>query len=111
MKPTSGEIIDATAQAFGITDKEIRGPYRHRRLIWPRHIAIHIIRDVLGKPYEEIGKLFGGRDHSTIIYAIWNVEQRIAKDRDLRAEYDRVLADIEGLIEPPMFTTTRKETT
>jgi len=51
----------------------------------PRQVAMFLIRELLDTPLKQIGRVFGGRDHSTVIHSIRKVEQRLLSDDDFRA--------------------------
>ena len=63
-------IIEQVAEQFDVTPAELTGPRRFAKLVQPRRIAMTRIRNELGYSYPHIGRLFGDRDHSTVI---WNV--------------------------------------
>lgn len=79
-------ILDVVADRYGLTAARLRGPGRHRRVSHPRFIAMYTVRRVVGLSYPEIGKLFGGRDHSTVIYGCQRVEKRLKVDPTLSSE-------------------------
>ena len=62
-------IIDATCKYFGISKADIVGKKKSKEIVEPRMIAIYLISEMLDMPLVAIGKLFGGRDHTTIIHA------------------------------------------
>lgn len=80
MPPPSVEIktiLLAVTEATGVSTADMQGPRRMRRLAWPRHLAMHLVRDL--RPdlsYPSIGRIFGGRDHTTIMAALERIEQR-----------------------------------
>lgn len=65
----SNKIIEAVCQYFRISQNEIVGKKRTKDIVEARMIAIYLIRELLDLPLVTIGQLFGGRDHSTIIYS------------------------------------------
>lgn len=71
------EIICAVAAEHGIEPEDIVGPYRNRRFSWPRQRAYALVRDLKRYSYPQIGRIFGGRDHTTIMYGIRVYEARV----------------------------------
>jgi chromosomal replication initiator protein len=67
-----------------------------KELVEPRQVAMYLIRDMLNVPLVEIGYLFGGRDHSTVIHSIQKVEQELAKDDRLRSRVDALREEFGG---------------
>lgn len=62
-------IVDATCSYFNIKKQEVIGKKKLKQIVHARQIAIYLINDLLGVPLATIGSYFGGRDHTTIIYA------------------------------------------
>lgn len=64
------DIIEQTALVFGVTVAEIKGKCRKRRIVRPRHVVCYLAKRLIpGISYPVIGKLVGGRDHSTVMNA------------------------------------------
>ncbi len=68
-------IKEKVANYFGITVEDLISSKREKRVLYPRQIAMYLMRDLLGLPFKTIGEEFGGRDHSTVMHAY----QKIAK--------------------------------
>lgn len=68
-------IIAAVASHYGCTSKELIEKNRNSHLSIPRQAAMYLCRELLGESYPSIGLIFGGRDHSTIMYAIKKIEK------------------------------------
>lgn len=79
------EIQNAVADAFGIPPEEMTSQTRKWRVAHPRQIAMMIARQHTGYSLPRLGRLFGHRDHTTILYGIESAHKRIAKDRNLAA--------------------------
>ncbi|MEE8561432.1 MAG: helix-turn-helix domain-containing protein, partial [Gemmatimonadota bacterium] len=65
---------------------------RTRILVVPRQVAMYLIKTTLDLPYTDIGSIFGGRDHSTVIHSVNKVEAQMARDPTFRSRV-RVLQD------------------
>jgi chromosomal replication initiator protein len=65
---------------------------RTKRLADLRHIAMWVCRDYLVASYPEIGKAFGGMDHSSVIHGV----RRVDKTPSLREQAEKVIATIQG---------------
>ncbi|HZJ40711.1 MAG TPA: chromosomal replication initiator protein DnaA [Candidatus Saccharimonadales bacterium] len=63
------DIIEAVSKFYGISSKEIIGNSRKKEIVWPRQIAIYLIREELNTSYPTIGNELGGRDHTTAMHA------------------------------------------
>lgn len=73
----SNKIIETVCQYFRITHNEIIGKKRTKDIVEARMIAIYLIREILDLPFVTIGQIFGGRDHSTIIYSYEKINNSI----------------------------------
>jgi chromosomal replication initiator protein len=92
LRPSS--IINKTAQYFNFKPAEIVGQSRKAPLVRARHIAAHLLKIELRLPYEHIGDLLGGRDHTTIMHGVEKIEALIAREPEL----GRTIADIKQLL-------------
>ncbi|MDP2944596.1 MAG: chromosomal replication initiator protein DnaA [bacterium] len=72
---TPKEIVEATARFYNTTYKDLIGKSRKKELVWPRQIAIFLIREDIGTSYPTIGAELGGRDHTTAMHS-YNKIQR-----------------------------------
>jgi len=63
------EILVGRAEEYGLSPGDLAGPSRASRLLEPRYKAAEDMR-ALGMTLESIGRILGGRDHSTIIYGL-----------------------------------------
>lgn len=63
------------------------GKKRTRNIMHARQIAIYLCRQMLDLPFNDIGKKFN-RDHSTVMYSVSNVEEKLKENRDLREEIE-----------------------
>ena len=83
-RATPEEIRRRTAEAWDVTVDGLTSRRRTRNLTVPRQIAMYLIKTLLDLPYTEIGGLFGGRDHSTVIHSVNKVEAEMASDPEFR---------------------------
>ena len=74
---TPKEIIEATAKFYNITYKDLIGKSRKKELVWPRQVAIFLIREDIGSSYPSIGAELGGRDHTTAMHSYNKIEHQI----------------------------------
>jgi chromosomal replication initiator protein len=82
-------ILDETAQYFGISREDLISANRSRPLTNARHIAMYLLRENTGQSLVKIGELCGGRDHSTALYGINQVEKKMrARDATYRQVQD-----------------------
>ncbi|MGK0204375.1 MAG: chromosomal replication initiator protein [Planctomycetota bacterium] len=78
---TSEEVMALITGEFAITARELIGKSRTQAVSMPRQIAMFLLREHTESSLEDIGKIFGNRDHTTVIYAVNKVRDRSTKDR------------------------------
>jgi chromosomal replication initiator protein len=76
-------ILDRVSRHFGVTIEELKSHQRARALATARQVAMYLSRTMAAASFPSIADKFGGRDHSTIIYAVRTVERRRADDPEL----------------------------
>jgi len=64
------EIIKAACEYYHIKSTQIKGPKRDASLVKARQVAMYLLKQELNLPFEEIGNLLGGRDHTTIMHGV-----------------------------------------
>ena len=89
-------ILDAVAQAYGLSVDEITGPRRARPLVTARHVAMYLIRNLTDYSYPSIGKVFGDRDHSTCISAVEKIAGQMKERRQLYEQVTALIHEIKG---------------
>ena len=83
-QPTVAEIAKKTAKHFALKLADLRGTSRTKTIARARSVAVYLAREITGLSLKDVGKYFGGRDHTTIRHLAENVESAIASDADLR---------------------------
>lgn len=88
VKPrTDEELLNEIAVILGFSVDALRGKSRQRPLVTARQTAMYVFRELTDLSYPSIAKLFGGRDHTTVIHAVDKI-QRLMKER--KQIYDQV---------------------
>jgi len=87
-------IRTRVAQAWGVSVEALSSKRRTKDLTVPRQVAMYLMRQLLGLSLVEIGRLFGGRDHSTVIHSVEKVEQELHRDEEFRARVDAIRAEL-----------------
>ena len=83
-------IIEEVARTMNVTADDIRSQKRPAPISKARQVAEYVVREITGLSMEDIGSHFGGRDHTTVLYAIQQVEKNMEKD----ATYKGLINDI-----------------
>ena len=79
--PSTDTILKYVCAHFDVDQATLRGTQRNRGVAQARHVAIYMIRNMTNLSQDDIGKLFGGRDHTTIMHSLRLVEQRLKTDK------------------------------
>jgi len=74
-------ILEETARYYGLSVDDLMSTSRSRPLTIARHVAMYLLRENTGLSLIKIGEMFGGRDHSTALYAINKIDKNI-RDRE-----------------------------
>ncbi|HXR31956.1 MAG TPA: chromosomal replication initiator protein DnaA [Solirubrobacterales bacterium] len=88
------EIQERVSTTFGISRAELVGSTRAATPVRARQVAIYLTRELTDLSLPQIGRLYGGRDHSTVINSIKRVEARCGEDGDLAARVEKLRASI-----------------
>ena len=91
---TVEKIIEEVARTFGVTAADIRSSKRSSTISNARQISMYVVREITQLPLAAIGEEYGGRDHSTIVYALQQVEKNINKDSKLKAMVEDIIKNI-----------------
>ena len=76
-------IINQTAEYFDLAIDDLYGPSRAQQIATARQIAMYLCRELTSLSLPKIGQLFGGRDHTTVMYAHKKITQLIAERRSI----------------------------
>ena len=89
-KLTIADIQKEVERYYDVPHSDLVGQKRSRKIVYARQIAIYLARHMLDLPYNYIAKNFGGRDHTTIMYSVTNVEEKMKENRELREELENI---------------------
>lgn len=88
-------IIECVSEVCQTTVDAIKSKTRKREIVEARQIAMTLVNEKLKRGLSEVGRLFGGRDHSTVIHARDTVEDLCATDKIFKNKFDRCLSLVE----------------
>jgi len=91
---TIDDIISRVAKAFNVKPADIKSKKKHKLYALPRQVGMHMARELTEFSYPEIGAAFGGKDHSTVIYATRKIEKRLEEDHSLKNLIEGLKKDI-----------------
>lgn len=82
---TPEKIKNVVSTYFSLKPEDLESGKRSSDYVVPRQIAMYLIRDLTNTSLPQIGELFGGRDHSTVLYSIEKIKKELKKDENLKA--------------------------
>lgn len=86
---TVADIQKEVETFYKVSHSDLTGKKRTQNITYARQIAIYLCRQLLDLPFNDIGKKFN-RDHSTVMYSVTNVEEKIKENRELREEIETI---------------------
>ena len=89
---TVEKIILEVADVYGVSPEDIRSSKRSSQISTAR--KIYVVREITQMPLQAIGTEFGGRDHSTIVYSISNIETAMKHDDHLKQLVEDTIKNI-----------------
>ncbi|MEW6482520.1 MAG: chromosomal replication initiator protein DnaA [bacterium] len=87
-------IQKKVAKYFNIKIEDIKAKNRSSSNILPRHIAMYLCKKLTNFSLPEIGREFGGKDHTTVLYACNKIEKRLQYNKDLKITIDNLSTSI-----------------
>ena len=91
---TVERIITEVARTMNVNPEDIRSNKQSAPISRARQVAIYVVRTITNLPMKSIGEEFGGRDHTTIVYAIQKVENQMSKDAAFRNMVNDIIKNI-----------------
>jgi chromosomal replication initiator protein len=84
------DILRVISRHYGVSKGDLLSQRRHRSVVWPRQIGMYLAKHLTARSLPEIGRRFGGRDHTTVLHAIRKIEGEITKNPHLEDELEEL---------------------
>jgi chromosomal replication initiator protein len=84
------EILKVISRHYGVSKSDLLSERRHRSVVWPRQIGMYLAKQLTSRSLPEIGRRFGGRDHTTVLHAIRKIESHLAGNPRLKDELEEI---------------------
>jgi chromosomal replication initiator protein len=78
---SADDVMTLITTEFAISARELTGKGRTQTVSLPRQIAMFLLREHTESSLEDVGRIFGNRDHTTVLYAVGKIRERSQKDR------------------------------
>ncbi|MFO7804559.1 MAG: chromosomal replication initiator protein DnaA [Paracoccaceae bacterium] len=95
-KVTIDEIQRKVSEHFNIRLSDMIGPRRLRQIARPRQIAMYLSKQITSRSLPEIGRRFGGRDHTTVIHAVKTIDGLMQKDSQIADDVELLRRALEA---------------
>ncbi|HET9780242.1 MAG TPA: chromosomal replication initiator protein DnaA [Candidatus Dormibacteraeota bacterium] len=91
LRPINVERIQAlVADYYNVTLDDMKGKRRDKHIVFPRQVAMYLVREETPSSLPAIGKAFGGRDHTTALHSIEKIANELKEDERLRYEVQAI---------------------
>jgi chromosomal replication initiator protein len=91
---TIDDIITQVSKAFHVKPADLKSKKKHKLFSVPRQVGMFLARDLTELSYPVIGEAFGGKDHSTVIYAVRKIEKALEQNHSLRNTVEALKQDL-----------------
>jgi len=79
-------FIEAVCEHYRLKPAQLKSPTRIKEIVLPRQILMYLLRTELNLPLMEVGKILGGRDHSTVLHGVEKITKLLAENETLRVD-------------------------
>jgi chromosomal replication initiator protein len=91
---TPERILAAVAEKFSVKPEMLVGQRRTQAIALPRQVAMYLVRQLTDLSLAEIGRVFGGRDHTTVLYACEKIARRINTEEAFRERINGLISTL-----------------
>ena len=89
-------IQKLVSRYFGITVAELKSSKRNKTISLPRQIAMYLCREMTKLSLPEIGRQFGGKDHTTVLHSVNKIKSLMNKDREINTAIKTITKTVKG---------------
>ena len=93
---STDEVVELITAEFAISARDLTGKSRTQAISLPRQIAMYLLREHTELSLEDIGRVFGNRDHTTVLYAVTKIRDRSVSDRLFREMLESLATRLVG---------------
>jgi len=91
---TIDDILRRVAEVFHVKPQDLRAKTRTKAVAFPRQLAMYLARQLTSDSYADIGRGFGGKDHTTVLHAVNKIDALLQQDPKLRRTLDHIINTI-----------------
>jgi chromosomal replication initiator protein len=93
---TAERVVDIVARSFNVSADTLLGRDRSQNIALPRQVAMYLLREESNASLPQIGQALGGRDHTTVMYAIEKITDMLERDDRLRRQVVQIRQQLYG---------------
>jgi chromosomal replication initiator protein len=91
---TLDDILRRVAEVFHVKPQDLRAKTRTKAVAFPRQVAMYLTRQLTSDSYADIGRGFGGKDHTTVLHAVTKIEGLLHQDPKFRRTIEHIINTI-----------------
>lgn len=95
-RPSIEQIQRACAAHYGVSRSDILSAGRTKDIVRPRQVAMYLAKTLAQRSLPEIGRRFGGRDHTTALHSFQKIGRLVEMDAALASDIETIKADIDA---------------
>jgi chromosomal replication initiator protein len=92
---TIEQVQRKVCDLFGLKSSDLKAKNRTKTIAFPRQVAMYLARQLTHASLAEIGRAFGGKDHTTVLHAVDKIQGLLAEDPKLRKTIDTLIQGIQ----------------
>jgi chromosomal replication initiator protein len=89
------QVLDVICGYFNVSRNDLYGNSRKRDILYPRQIAMYLLRELYDLPYKKIGSIFSGRDHSTVMNSYEKISVGIIQEESVLNDVQNIRNKVE----------------
>jgi chromosomal replication initiator protein len=93
---TVDEIQKVTSEHFSLKQADLLSERRTRSIARPRQMAMYLCKQLTTRSYPDIGRRFGGRDHTTVLHAVKKIDELMATDEQIARDVEALMRKLRG---------------
>lgn len=97
VNPTISQIQEVVSRNYNVSVADLKDKSRSASKVLPRQVAIYLARSLTNRSLDEIGRSFGGRDHSTIVHAVNKIQDMVKSDPFISTYINKLEKEIRGV--------------
>jgi chromosomal replication initiator protein len=87
-------ILQCVAEEFKVSISELKSPKRSDRILYPRQVAMYLLRTIANLSTIEIGKIFGGKDHTTVLHACNKIKSEMTSNPYIDRLINKIIQNV-----------------